>query len=80
MGKNFGLVNIFEAASLTHVGNTALRVPVSRCLLETHLASPNRVLGDGVCTALPRMPFGLSCGAILLCDPSPMILFWSFRE
>ena len=38
--------------------------------LETHLASPNRVLGGGVGTAL-RPPALLSCATIMLCDLSP---------
>ncbi|HSW86526.1 MAG TPA: hypothetical protein VLG49_03385 [Rhabdochlamydiaceae bacterium] len=38
--------------------------------LAPHLALPNRVLEGGVCIALPRTPYGLFCGAILLRDLS----------
>jgi hypothetical protein len=40
------------------------------CPFAPHLASPNRVLGYGAYIVLPRRPYGLSCGAILLCDLS----------
>jgi len=54
----------------THVGD--MRQPMSPAgPLETHLALPNRLLEGGVCTALPRRPYGLFCAAILLCDLSP---------
>ena len=32
---------------------------------------PNRVLVEGVYAILPPPPYGLACGAILLCDLRP---------
>ncbi len=63
-GNQKDYLKIFEWASITQVGDTALSCRVSPAgPLEPHLASPNRVLegGVGLCPT-PASPFGLFCG------------------